>query len=88
MSAVYKEGTVIITMAYNKDKIKVSSRISGRDKKEGSRNLKEMMDEVIEILGGEAGGHKMAAGCVISKEKEEAFIELIQKKLDIEHVKI
>lgn len=89
MSAMYKEGTIVITMAYNQDKIKVSSRICGRHKVEDcSRNLKEMMDEITELLGGESGGHQMAAGCVISKDKEEAFIDLIKKKLDIEVVKI
>ena len=88
MSAVYKEGTVVITMAYNEDKIKVSSRISGRGNKDNGRNLKDMMNEVTELLGGESGGHHFAAGCVIEKEKEEAFIELIKKKLDIEHIKI
>lgn len=90
MSALYDEGTVIITMAYNKDKIKVSSRICGRDKKESNcMNLKEIMDSIIENLGsGEAGGHQFAAGCVISKDKEEAFIELIKKKLGTEIIKI
>lgn len=90
MSAVYKEGTIIITMAYNHDKIKVSSRISGRGKTEQgqARNLREVMDEITDMLGGESGGHKFAAGCVIGKDKEEAFIELVKKKLDIEHIKI
>ena len=89
MSAMYKEGTVIITMAYNHDKIKVSTRISGREKTgDDPRNLKQIMDEIIELIGGESGGHRLAAGCVISKEKEEAFIDLIKKKLDFEIVKI
>jgi RecJ-like exonuclease len=89
MSALYKEGTIVITMAYNQDKIKVSSRICGRGKCENNpRNLKEIMDEITELIGGESGGHKMAAGCVISKDKEEAFIELVKKKLDIEVVKL
>jgi RecJ-like exonuclease len=87
MSAVYKEGTVIITMAYNEDKIKVSSRMSGRSKKSG-RNLKEMMSEVTDLIGGESGGHAFAAGCVIEKEKEEAFIDIMKKKLDLDVVKI
>jgi len=89
MSALYKEGTIIVTMAYNQDKIKVSSRISGRERNnDDPRNLKEIMDEITELIGGESGGHKMAAGCVIGKDKEEAFIELVKKKLDIEIVKI
>ena len=89
MSALYDEGTIIITMAYNKDKIKVSSRICGREKtQEDPRNLKEIMDGIIELIGGESGGHKFAAGCVINKDKEEAFIELVKKKLDLEVVKV
>jgi len=89
MSSLYEEGKIIITMAYNQDKIKVSSRISGRKNViENGRNLKDIMDSITELIGGESGGHKFAAGCVISKDKEEAFIELIKKKLDIEVVKI
>jgi single-stranded-DNA-specific exonuclease len=88
MSAIYKEGTIIVAMAYDQDKIKVSSRISGRGKKDNTRNLKEIMDEVTDLVGGEAGGHKMAAGCLISKEKEEAFIDVVKKKLDLDVVKI
>jgi RecJ-like exonuclease len=89
MSALYEEGTIIITMAYNQDKIKVSSRICGRGIiTDNARNLKEMMDSITKSIGGESGGHKLAAGCVIGKDKEEAFIELVKKKLDIEIVKI
>ena len=88
MSALYEEGTVIITMAYNKDKIKVSSRICGREKLDNTKNLKEMMDGITELIGGESGGHKLAAGCVISKDKEEAFIDLVKKKLDVEVIKV
>lgn len=89
MSALYKEGTIMITMAYNHDKIKVSSRICGREKNEDcSKNLKQIMEEITELIGGESGGHQFAAGCTISKDKEEAFIELVKKKLDIEVVKI
>jgi RecJ-like exonuclease len=89
MSALYKEGTVMITMAYNQDKIKVSSRICGRERVgEDPRNLKVLMDEITELIGGESGGHEFAAGCVIDKDKESAFIELVKKKLDFEIVKI
>ena len=88
MSALYKEGTVVVTMAHNQDKIKVSCRICGREKTDNSKNLKEIMDEITELIGGESGGHKFAAGCVIARDKEEAFIELVKKKLDFEIVKI
>jgi RecJ-like exonuclease len=86
-SAVYEEGTIIIAMAYNKDKIKVSTRISGKNST-SSRNLKELLDSITESLGGESGGHKNAAGCIIHKEQEDKFIEMVKKKLEFELVKI
>ena len=84
MSSSYKEGTAIVTMAHNKEKIKISARIAGRN----GRNIRKVLDSVIEEIGGESGGHAMAAGCLISKEKESQFIESLQKKLEIELVKI
>ncbi|MBR9705476.1 DHH family phosphoesterase [Candidatus Pacearchaeota archaeon] len=86
-SSIYKEGTIIIAMAYNDDKIKVSSRMAGRNPK-SPRNLKELMESVAQTLGGESGGHKHAAGCMIKKEHENEFIKLVKKKLDVEIVKV
>ena len=86
-SSVYKEGTIIIAMAYNEDKIKISSRIAGRNP-DSNRNLKKLMDSVTNVIGGNSGGHKMAAGCTIEKEHENKFIELVQKKLEFELVKV
>ena len=85
-SSIYKEGTIIITMAYNKEIIKVSARVVGRN---SSRNLKEFLDSIIKILGrGESGGHKYAAGCNIFMDDEERFIELIQRYLEYEVIKV
>jgi single-stranded-DNA-specific exonuclease len=86
-SSVYKEGTIIVAMAYNQDKIKVSARIAGRNP-EKNKNLKELLESVINITGGEGGGHKEAAGCTIKKESEQKFIDEIQKKLEFEIIKI
>ncbi len=86
-SSVYKEGTVIIAMAYDNDKIKVSMRMAGRNPSP-SRNLKELIDSITCSIGGIAGGHKEAAGCVISREHENKFIELVKKKLEYEMIKI
>ncbi|MCK4647487.1 DHH family phosphoesterase [Candidatus Pacearchaeota archaeon] len=83
-SAIYEEGTIIITMAYYDDKIKVSSRCVGKN----TRNLREILTKVIEKIGGEVGGHEFAAGCMIKQKKEQEFIELLQKNLEIELVKI
>lgn len=83
-SPIYEEGTIIIAMAYNKEKIKVSARISGRK----GRNLRELLASVIKEVGGECGGHHLAAGCLITKEKEQEFMEKLQKKLEVEMVRV
>jgi len=86
-SSIYPEGTIIITMAESGNKIKVSARYSGKFAK-AQRNLKEIMDFVTSIIGGDSGGHEKAAGCTIEKSNEEKFIELIKKKLEFEIVKL
>jgi single-stranded-DNA-specific exonuclease len=86
-SSIYKEGTIIVAMAYNNDKIKVSTRMCGRGEKK-RRNLRELLESVISLIGGESGGHKYAAGCVIDKKDEEKFIELMKKKLEFELIKV
>ena len=86
-SSVYKEGTIIIGMAYNEDKIKISTRMAGRNPK-SKRNLKKLMESITNTLGGESGGHQKAAGATIKKEDEEKFIDLIKNKLEFELVKI
>jgi RecJ-like exonuclease len=86
-SSVYKEGTVIITMAYNEDKIKISTRMAGR-KSKSNRNLKKLLESIIYVVGGISGGHENAAGCTINKKQEDEFIDLIKRKLDVEIVKV
>jgi RecJ-like exonuclease len=83
-STIYKKGDIIITMAHNESKIKISGRISGRN----GRNIKELLESVINEIGGEVGGHHLAAGCLIEKDKEQDFIETLKKKLDVELVKV
>ena len=83
-SPVYKEGTIIIALAYDQDKIKVSARLAGRQ----GRNLREVLNQVVVPLGGEVGGHPAAAGCLISKEKEALFIEELRKVLDPASLKV
>ncbi len=83
-SPLYEEGTIITTMAYYKDKIKVSVRNTGRN----GRNVREILDLVIKETGGEIGGHEFAAGCMIARDEEKRFIDLLKKNLEIELVKI
>lgn len=83
-SHLYEEGTIIITMAYYSDKIKVSSRLIGKQ----GRNVREILSSVVEKIGGEVGGHENAAGCIIKQENETQFIDSLKKNLEIEIVKV
>lgn len=85
-SPKYDEGTVITTMAYYDDKIKISARICGREN--NGKNVREILSRVINEIGGEVGGHEFAAGGIISKEKEKEFIELLKKNFEMEVIKI
>jgi single-stranded-DNA-specific exonuclease len=82
--AMYDQGTIITIMGHYEDKIKISSRIVGRK----GRNLRELLSKVINDIGGEVGGHPMAAGGTISKGKEKQFIEGLKKQLEIEIIKV
>ena len=87
-SSTYKEGTIIVGMAYNDTHIKVSTRMAGRNP-DSPRNLKQLMDSVTNTLGrGDSGGHKHAAGCTVQFEDEDKFIDLIKRKLEFELVKV
>jgi len=83
-SSLYEEGTIIATMAYYEDKIKVSARSVGKN----GRNIREILTQVIERIGGEVGGHEFAAGCMLKQEKEKEFLDCLKKSLEIELVKI
>ncbi len=90
-SATYEEGTILIGMAYNQNKIKISARIVGKQ----GRNLKDILEKTITSFKNnhpeteaKVGGHQFAAGCLIEKEKEVPFIEELKKTLEIEIVKI
>ena len=90
-SPTYEQGTILIGMAYNEDKIKVSARIVGHE----GRNLKEVLEKTVTTFKGanpetiaEVGGHHFAAGCLVEKDKENSFIETLKKELEIEIVKV
>lgn len=85
-SGIYSEGTILLGMAYQNDKVKVSARIAGRENK--TVNLQSILNSVIKEIGGECGGHAEAAGCLISKEKEEQFIETAKREIETENMSI
>lgn len=84
MSQQYKEGTAIITMSYDNEKIKVSARVAGR----AGRNIRELLEKSMKSMEGECGGHALAAGCLIPKNKEDEFLNNLTKCLELEVVKI
>ncbi len=70
----YPQGTILIGLAYNQEKIKVSARIAGRH----GRNVRELLHQIVVPLGGEVGGHANAAGCLLAKNQEQQFLEQLQ----------
>ncbi len=83
-SPMYPEGLVIVALAYNGEKIKVSARLAGRN----GRNVRDTLHRAVVSLGGEVGGHPQAAGCLISRDKEGEFIEELKKVLDVGVVRV
>lgn len=83
-SSEYEEGTIIIGLAYNQDKVKVSARLAGRQ----GRNVREILSRAVIPIGGEVGGHPNAAGCLITREQESAFMEELKRVLEPEPLKV
>ena len=52
------------------------------------KNIREVLNSVIEIIGGEVGGHQFAAGALLEKEKEKEFVDELKRQLEVELVKI
>ena len=85
-SLVYPDQTVLVGLAYREDKIKVSARVVRNNNNNNNHsnnkiNLYLLLDSVIKKIGGEAGGHENAAGCLIDKEKEQDFLEALEEEL-------
>lgn len=83
-SPLYPEGTIIIAMAYDQDKIKISARLAGRK----GRNVREILAKALIPLSGEVGGHPNAAGGLITREQEGQFLEEIQRVLEVDIIKV
>ncbi len=62
------------------EKVKVSAR--GTKKMVGmGMNLGDAVRKAAEAVGGEGGGHNIAAGCQIAQGKEKAFLEIANKMI-------
>lgn len=87
-SYLYDEGMIVIGGAYRKDdKMKISARVV-KSERANDINLYRLLKSVIDLIGGEVGGHNNAAGCLISKNKENEFFELLEKKLVAQEIKV
>jgi len=76
-SNIYGKNTILLSMAYTLDgQIKVSVRSVG----EAKRDLKALISNVVEKVGGICGGHKYAAGALISQDKEEIFLKEVKEQ--------
>lgn len=85
-SPLYEEGTIITAMAISEDKKKI--KVSARSVGNNGRNIREVLSRVIKITGGQVGGHEFAAGCIISQNKEQEFIDNLKKTFEVEIVKV
>ncbi|MEM4268295.1 MAG: DHH family phosphoesterase [Candidatus Woesearchaeota archaeon] len=66
-------GTYILSMARTEDfMVKVSLRIAGK----ANADLNKTLGFLVERVGGQAGGHKSAAGALIPQNKEQLFVEI------------
>ena len=84
-SPTYEKGTIIIGMSQNNtNQTKVSARNAGRT----GRNVRELLSNVMNSFEGEVGGHEFAAGCTIPQGKEDEFIEILKKHLELQVVKV
>lgn len=78
-SGLYKNGTLIASMAYTADK---NIKISLRNVDNGIIDLSQLIKELCTKLNGIGGGHPNASGGLIPVEKEQEFIDNIILKLN------
>jgi len=84
-SRIYPKDTILVGMANQRERIKISVRSTSRNKE---TNLQEIIKDVYKKCGGEGGGHPQAAGCIIPIENEEMFIKELLEHLKKEMIKI
>ena len=63
-----------------KDQIKISSRARKQVVEDGF-NLGEIIGEICEEVDGEGGGHNIAAGAKIPKDKKDEFMQSLEEKV-------
>ncbi|MFB6159321.1 MAG: DHHA1 domain-containing protein [Candidatus Nanohalobium sp.] len=79
-NGVFSAPIVVGAAHAEKEKIKISSRAS-KEVVEDGFNLGEIIGEICEEVDGEGGGHNVAAGAKIPREKKENFMESLEEKV-------
>ena len=69
----------VIGFANAGDKVKVSARLA----RNLNLNLRDIIVKAAKAVGGEAGGHRYAAGALIDRGKEKEFIAAIEKEINV-----
>lgn len=70
-SQLVKPNIFILGIARQEHKTKVSLRVSSNNEQ---IDLRTILKTITKEIGGEAGGHKLAAGAIIPTDKEQEFI--------------
>jgi RecJ-like exonuclease len=83
-SNIYKDNTILISMAYTLDNnVKISARLCNGN---NEIDLREILKKITKDEW-ETGGHKNACGCLIPIEKENEFIQrclnVLNEKIEI-----
>jgi single-stranded DNA-specific DHH superfamily exonuclease len=74
----HHKGKIIVSLAEEKNKIKISARYIGKKKIE----MRILMEEATKrIKESSYGGHKNAAGALIKKDQKEKFLETLEEIL-------
>jgi len=77
-SGMISAGKIVIGLAESDEgKLKVSARMP----RDLNFNLRDILFEAAQSVGGEAGGHPFAAGAHIDANKKEEFIKAIENKI-------
>lgn len=70
--------TVVVGLAHQQDAMtKVSARVNDRS----DRDVLAILQEALEGIESQAGGHRVAAGALLSTEDEECFLEQLRRVL-------
>jgi single-stranded-DNA-specific exonuclease len=76
---IYPDHTILVSMAHTVDgNIKMSVRMTGFD---SNIDLRDIVNDIVKQVGGQAGGHRLACGCIVPQEKELELLSVTEEVL-------